>query len=96
MFWKFHFTVLSNFKIKIRSNALMKLQSENFLENANSDKMRLQLIICHEKELLSTLSFIKLVLIRNKCYHCKLVCIGTMNEWCKKVTIKTLTEVNKT
>ena len=25
----------------------------------------------------------KLVLIRNKCYRCKLVCTSTMNEWCK-------------
>ena len=55
--------------------------------------LRLQLIICHKKELLSSLSSIKLVLIRNKCYQCKLVCSGTMNEWCKILTIKTLTEV---
>ena len=34
--------------------------------------MRLQVIICHKKELLSSLSSIKLVLIRNKCYQCKL------------------------
>ena len=39
--------------------------------------MRLQLIICHKKELRSSLSFTKLVLIRNKCYQCKLVCIAT-------------------
>ena len=26
-------------------------------------------------------------------YQCKLVCTGTMNEWCKILTIKTLTEV---
>ena len=25
--------------------------------------------------------------------HCQLVCTGTMNEWCKILTIKTLTEV---
>ena len=31
--------------------------------------MRLQLIICHKKELLSSLSSTKLVLIRNKCYQ---------------------------
>ena len=29
MFWKLHFKVKSNFKIKISSNALMKLQLEN-------------------------------------------------------------------
>ena len=50
----------------------------------------------HKKELLSSLSSIKLVAIRNKCYQCKLVCTGTMNEWCKILTIKTLTDVNKT
>ena len=36
---------------------------------------------------------IKLVQIRNKCYQCKLVCTGVMNEWCKILTIKTFTEV---
>ena len=45
--------------------------------------MRLQLIICLKKELFSSLLYIKLVLICNKCYQCKLVCTGTMNEWCK-------------
>ena len=34
--------------------------------------------------------------IRNKCYQCKLVCTGPMKEWCKILTIKTLTEVNRT
>ena len=58
--------------------------------------MRLQLIICHKKEVHSSLSSIKLVLIRDKCYLCKLVCTDTMNEWCKILTIKTLTEVNRT
>ena len=52
--------------------------------------MRLQHIICHEKEFLSSPSFMKLVLIRNRCYQCKLVCTGTMNEWCKILTIKTI------
>ena len=36
-------------------------------------------------------SAIKLMLIGNKCYQCKLVCTGTMIEWCKKLTMKTLT-----
>ena len=45
--------------------------------------MKLKLIICHKNELLSSVSSIKLVLIRNKCYQCKLVGTGTMNEWCK-------------
>ena len=70
------------------------------LEIVNSDNynrpMRLQVIISHKKELLSSLSSIKLVPIRNKCYLCKLVCIGMMHEWCKILTIKTLTEVNRT
>ena len=57
--------------------------------------MRLQLIICYKKELLLSFSSVKLELIRNKCYQCKLVCIGTMNEWCKILTIKTLTEVSR-
>ena len=39
---------------------------------------------------------IKLVLIRSKCYQCKLVCTDAMNEWCKILTIKPLTEVNRT
>ena len=76
-----------------------KLRSENLwkLRTAIINRpLRLQLIICHKKELLSSLSSIKLVLIRNKCYQCKLVCTGTMNEWCKILTIKTLTEVNRT
>ena len=51
--------------------------------------MKLQLIICHKKELLSSLSSIKLVLISSKCYQCKLVCTDTINEWCKILTIKT-------
>ena len=58
--------------------------------------LRLQLIICHKKELLSSLSSIKLVLIRTKCYQCKLVCTGTIIEWCKMLTIKTFTEGNRT
>ena len=51
--------------------------------------MKLQLIICHKKELLSSLSSIKLVLISSKCYQCKLVCTDTINEWCKILAIKT-------
>ena len=58
--------------------------------------LRLQVIICHIKELLPSLFSIKLELIRNKCYQYKPVCTGTMNEWCKILTIKTLTEVNRT
>ena len=41
-------------------------------------------------------SSIKIVLIGNKRYQCKLVFTGTMNEWSKILTIKTLTEVNRT
>ena len=99
MFWKLHFTVQSHFKIKISSNALTKPRPENVWKLQTSivnRSMRLQLIICHKKELLSSLSSIKLVLIRNKCYQFKLVCTGTMNEWCKILTMKTLTEVNRT
>ena len=85
MFWKLHFTVKSNFKIKISSNALTKLRSENHwkLRTAIINRpMKLQVIICHQKELLSSLniSSTKLVLMRNKCYKCKLVCTSTMNE----------------
>ena len=79
MFWKLHFTVECNFKIKVSSNALTKLRSENLTAIINR-LMRLQLIICHKKELLSSLSSIKLVLMRYKCYQCKLVCTGTMSE----------------
>ena len=85
MFWKLHFTVSSNFKIKISSNALTKLRSENLLKLQTAiidTPMRLQLIICHKKELFFSLSSIKLVLIRTKCYQCKLVCTGSINEWC--------------
>ena len=39
---------------------------------------------------------IKLILICNKCYQCKLVCTGPMTEWCKILMINTLTEVNRT
>ena len=77
----------------------MKLRLENLwkLRTAIIDRpMRLQLIICHKKELLSSLSSITLVLIRNKCYQSQLVCIIMINEWCKILTIKTLTEVNRT
>ena len=42
--------------------------------------MRLQLIICHKKELFSSLSSIKLVLIRIKYYQCKLVCNGNLKQ----------------
>ena len=92
MLWKLHFEVKSNFKLEISSNALTKLRSENRwkLRTAIINRpMRLQLIICHRKELLSSLSSVKLVLIGNKCYQCKQVCTGTMNEWCKILTIKT-------
>ena len=85
------------FKIKISSNALTKLRSENLWKlRTEFDLMRLQFIICRKKELLSSLSSIKLVLAHNKCYQCKLVCTGTMNKWCKILTIKTLIEVNRT
>ena len=72
--------------IRINSNALTKLWSENLwkLRTAISNRLtRLQLIICRKKELLSSLSCMKLVLIRNKCYQCKLFCTGMMNKWCK-------------
>ena len=75
------------------SNALTKLQSENLwkLQTAIINRpMRLQLIICQKKELLSSIfSSIKLVIIRNKCYQSKLVCTGTMSKWCKKLAMKT-------
>ena len=85
------------FKIKISSNVLTKLQSENLWKlQTEFDLMRLQLIICHKKELFSSLSSMKLVPTRNKCYQSKLVCTDSMNDWCKILTIKTLTEVNRT
>ena len=93
MFWKLYFTVESNFKMEISSNALTKLRSQNLwkLRTAIIKRpLRLQVIICHKKELLSS---IKLVSIRNKCNQYKLVCTGTMNEWGEILTIKTLTEV---
>ena len=58
MFWKLHFTVLHNFKIKIGSNALAKLRSENLwkLRTAIINRpMRQQLIICLLKEILTSL-----------------------------------------
>ena len=67
MFWKLHFTVKSNFKIKTSSNALTKLGSENLwkLRTAIINRpMKLQLTICDKKEMLSSLSSVKLVLIR--------------------------------
>ena len=77
MFWKLHFTVCFNFKIKIGSNALTKLRSENLwkLQRAIINRpMRLQLDICHKKELLSLIFFSPtLVLIRKKFSRCKLV-----------------------
>ena len=75
----------------------MKLRYENLwkLRTAIINRpMRLQVIICHEKELHSSLYSIKLVLIRNKRYQYKLVCTIMINEWCKILGIKTLTEVN--
>ena len=58
MFWKLHFTVQSNFKIKIGSNALTKLRLVNLwkLRTAIINRpKRLQIIICRKKELLSSL-----------------------------------------
>ena len=76
-------------------NAPTKLQLENpwKLQTAiiNIDLMRTHVIICSKKELLFSLSSTKLVLMRNKCYQCKLVCTGTMNECSKKLTMKILT-----
>ena len=97
MCWKLQFIVQSNFKKKLGSNVLTKLQSENLwkLRTAIIRLMRLQIIISHKKELFSWLSSIKLVLIRNKCYQCKLICTGTINKCCKKLRIKTLTELNR-
>ena len=81
-----------HFRTKLRSKNLWKLQTE-----VVNRLMRLQLIVCYKKIApFIAFSTIKLVLIRSKCYQCKLVCTGTMNEWCKILTIKTLTEVNKT
>ena len=83
------------------SNALTRLRSENLWKLRTeiiNRSMRLQLIIYYKKELLFSLSLfsIQLVLMRNKCFQCKLVCTGTVNEWCKILTIKTLAEVNRT
>ena len=36
------------------------------------------------------------MLIRNKCYQCKLIRAGTMNKWCKILTIKTRCGVEDT
>ena len=55
----------------ISTNALTKLRFENLwkLRAAIINRpIRLQLIICYKKELLNSLSSIKLLLIRNKCY----------------------------
>ena len=74
MFWK-----LDKNKFKCTNEA----RSDNFWKLRTViiyRPMRLQLIICHKKELLSSLSCIKLVLIRNKCYQCKLIYTGTMNK----------------
>ena len=80
------FYSLIQFQDKNTFKCTTKLRSENLwkLRTAIIDRpMRLQLIVCLKKELLSSLSSVKLVLIRNKCYQCKLVCIGLMNEWYK-------------
>ena len=93
------FYSLIYFNIKISSNALTKLRWKKLrkLRTAIIKRpMRLQLIICHKKELLPLLSSIKLKLIHNKCYQCKLICTGAMNKCCKILTIKILTEDNKT
>ena len=89
MFWKLHFCV---FKIKISSNALTKLRSENLwkLGTVIINRPTGCSLLFATKEHLSS---IKHVLIRNKCYQCKLVCTGTINKLCKTLTIKTLTEV---
>ena len=73
----------------------MKLRSENLwkLRTAIINRpLRLQVIICHEKEILSSLSSIKLVLRRYKVLP---VQTDTMNEWCKILTIKTLTKLTE-
>ena len=74
---------------KLRAQDLWKLRRAII-----NRPMSLQLIICRKKELLSSLFSIKLELIRKKCFQCKLVGTGTINEWYKILTIKTLTEVN--
>ena len=77
----------------------MKLQLENLRKLRTviiNRPMRLQLIICHKKELLPSLSSTKLVQIRNKCYQCQLVCTIMINEWSKILVVKTLTEVDRT
>ena len=98
MLRKLYFTVQSNFEIKISSNELTKLRSENLwkLQTAIIRLMRLQLIIYNKNKLFSSLSSVKLVQKRNRCYQCKLVCTGTINKWFKIFMIKTLTEVNRT
>ena len=95
MFWKLHFTVYSNFKIEKGSNALTKLRSENFWKLRRAiinTPMRLQLNICHKKELLSLIFFFS-----NTCANTQQVlpvqtgCTGRMNEWCEKLAMKALT-----
>ena len=60
MFWKLHFAVLSNFKIKISSNAPTKLRSENVWKLRTAiiinRPVRLQIIICHKKRASLSLS----------------------------------------
>ena len=82
---------LIKFRDKNKFKCTTKLRSENLwkLRTAiNNRPMRLQFIICHKKELLCLLFSVKLALIRNKCYQCKLVCTVTMNKWCKTVAAR--------
>ena len=82
LWWSFSilevtFYSLLQFQDKNKFKCTIEAAIRKSLEIANSDinrPMRQQFIICHKNELLSLLSSIKLVLIRNKCYQCKLIC----------------------
>ena len=88
MFWKLHCTVQSNFEIKIGSNALTMLRSENLWKLRTAMKikrsMKLQVIICRKRAPFFAFS-VKHLLTRKKCYQCKLVCAVAITESCKKL-----------
>ena len=74
MFWKLDFTVQSNFKIKNRFKCTNEAAIGKSLEIAKIYKAAGYYL--PQKRAPFFAFSVKLVLIRNKCYQCKLVCFG--------------------
>ena len=88
MFWKLRFTVQSNFKNRFKYTNEAAIGKSLEIANSNNYKTYEAAGYYLPQKRAPFFAFsIKLVLICNKFYQCKLVCTGAMNECCKKLTM---------